>query len=260
LSEDFAMPLVVFEGRVFPAALEVTFSDPIVLGWRDHPTLPNCELQVILKRGALTVECDIERFDKQQHLSLLWKEVVELSGVSVTMLTFATGNGTTIVFDAMTLPGESRTQFRLSNDSLAQYCTAFKLAGPTFQKVHDLALREPLIHYALRDLNESITSPNRLTANCARVTETIRTLIHPLGPKDDRRPAWAKMQQDLNLSEGYIKYASEPALSHRHGTFEFVEGDTNQEIIRRVWIIVNRFWEYRLRGNAPLTAPEFPLL
>lgn len=37
-------------------------------------------------------------------------------------------------------------------------------------------------------------------------------------------------------------------------------GAVTTEVTRRSWVIMNRFMEYRLRGDKPLDAKEFPLL
>jgi len=131
--------------------------------------------------------------------------------------------------------------------------------GTSVFKIIELAMREPLIPYALRDLNECFI-PNRTTVNCARVIETIRYMIHPTTKDDKRDRAWKAMQRALNIEHSFIKLISDHALSHRHGSYAPVDASTNDEISHRTWEIMNRFLEYRKRDNHPLTAPDFPLL
>lgn len=254
------MATVIFEGCIFPSVLKLTCSQPIILGWRGHPSLADCEVEITIADGDISVKCEIEKFEKDQNLAALFKEVVELSGTVTSILAFASGDGTTIVFEKMTLPNDATTTIRLSDNSLAIHCTAYKLSGASIFQILELAMREPLLHYALRDLNETLTSPNRTPLNCARVIETIRFLILPQEVDEDRTPAWTKMREELNLTLDYIKFISKPALSHRHGAFEHVDGKTNTEISHRTWQAMNRFLAYRLRGNQRLRAPEFPPL
>jgi len=64
----------------------------------------------------------------------------------------------------------------------------------------------------------------------------------------------------LNISRDYQQWISEQAKGPRHGDPAFVPGDVTVEITHRTWVVMNRFLEYRKRGNQPLTAPDFPLL
>ncbi len=253
------MPTVTFKGRVFPELLKLTLSQPISLGWKNEQTGFNGIVEVTITDGVLTAKCELSKFDSNEHLALLYKEAFELSGILVNLSSFALGTGTTIVFETMTVPDGTTTEIRSADPTLAQHCTAFTLSGQSILDILDLAVKEPLIHYALRDLNDCFV-PNRTTINCARVVETIRTMILPTAASASRAPAWEKMRVALNLSAGYIKFISDQSISHRHGVFDPVDTKTNAELSHRTWKIMNRFLEYRKRNNKPLTDPEFPLL
>jgi len=254
------MPVVTFKGRVFPQVLHLTINPPITMGWKNHPLVEfDCEVEVKIDQGALDVKCTLNKFDFDKHMGQLYKEAYELSGVMICLYTFASGNGTTIIFDTFTLPNGTTSEIRTANESLADRCTVIDANGKNIHRVVELAMAEPLIHYALRDLNECFL-PNRTTVNCARVVETIRTMIHPTPGDGDRRPAWLAMQEALNFKQSYTQIISKNSLSHRHGAFEPVDGPTNEQIIQRTWEVMNRFLEFRIRGNQALSAPDFPEL
>lgn len=177
----------------------------------------------------------------------------------MTMLSFASGWGTTLVFETITFPTGITTEIRPGNEELAKECTAYSL-GQEMITLLPLIMAEPQVHYCLRDLNEALSVPNRVNINCGRVIDTIRNMILPSSADGDRRPSWAMMQSVLNLSPQYVRYISDSAVAHRHGDFVPFDGRVNADISQRAWKVMNRFLEYRKRNNQPLTAPEFPLL
>ena len=254
------MTVVIFKGRVFPQVLNLTINPPITMGWKNHPLIEfDCEVEVTINQGALDVKCTMNKFDFDRNMGQLYKEAYELSGIMACLYTFASGNGTTIVFDTFTLPDGKTSEIRPANEFLAKRCTVIDGNGKNIHRVVELAMAEPLIHFALRDLNDCFV-PNRTTVNCARVLETIRTMVHPTPVDGDRRPAWQAMQAALNIKQSYTQIITSNSLSHRHGAFEPVDGPTNEQIIQRTWEVMNRFLQFRIGGNQALSSPDFPEL
>jgi hypothetical protein len=253
------MPTVTYRGRVFPAGLNLTIS-PVTIGWKNPITNLNGEIEVTVTNGVLTAICELSLFDEEQHMALLYKEAFEIAGVMMTMLSFATGWGTTLVFETITLPNGVTTEIRPGNETLGKECTAYSAAGPDMLTLLPLIMAEPQIHYCLRDLNELLSVPNRVNINCGRVIDAIRNMILPTPPEGDRRASWAKMQSVLNLDPKCVRYIGDSSVPHRHGDFVPFDGKTTSDLSERTWKIMNRFLEYRKRQNQPLTAPEFPLL
>ncbi len=252
------MATVVFKGRVFPAALNLTMQPPLTVGWKDNPRLPDGQIEITISNGAVTCKCEISKYEHSVHFGYLYKEAYELTAIALHFHTFATGDGIIFILETVTAPDGQTTFIRYSQPNLAQHCTAFALNN-TLEAIQLMAT-EPLARFALNDLNESVAVPNRTTVNCGRVIETIRHMIHPTAGDADRRPAWLKMQEVLNLGPNYMKIIRDNSLSHRHGSFAEVDAMTNGEITIRTWQIMNRFLEYRKRGKQPLAQSDFPLL
>lgn len=85
-------------------------------------------------------------------------------------------------------------------------------------------------------------------------------MITPRVDSDSRRGAWAAMQAALNISESYQKWVTDLSAKPRHADRSYQTGIDVREALKRTWTIMNRFLEYRRRGNIPLTPPEFPKL
>jgi hypothetical protein len=114
------------------------------------------------------------------------------------------------------------------------------------------------IVFAFRDLIEAITLPHRAPVSCARAIEGLRNVIAGSGLA--RGQAWGEFNRVLQLDPAYTKLITTNSAGTRHGDHERISGAITTEITRRAWVIMNRFLEYRLRGDKPLDAKEFPLL
>ena len=79
-------------------------------------------------------------------------------------------------------------------------------------------------------------------------------------PDMPRKKAWAKFRESLRIDENYILLITDYSKAARHGNREYVPGPIAGEIVRRAWAIMNRFFEFRMRGNQPLPITEFPVL
>jgi hypothetical protein len=68
------------------------------------------------------------------------------------------------------------------------------------------------------------------------------------------------MQKALNLSPSYQKFVTQLSAGPRHGDPAVIASSETMESFVRTWNIMDRYIEYRLRKNTPLTSPEFPEL
>jgi hypothetical protein len=110
---------------------------------------------------------------------------------------------------------------------------------------------------ALNDLVTANTLPHYSPVTCARTIEGLRHLIAPgLQPKD----GWSSLRQNLNIDENYLKFITDHSKGPRHGDPQHIPGAITTDIITRTWVIMNRFLEYRKRGNDALPISEFPML
>jgi hypothetical protein len=110
----------------------------------------------------------------------------------------------------------------------------------------------------MHELIEAITLPGLVAINCGRALDGLRNIILP--NDTDRRSGWIKLQDELNLGKGFREFVMKISIPPRHGDRTDIPASVSQDILERSWKIMNRFIEYRRRGNQPLPISEFPPL
>jgi hypothetical protein len=258
------MPKVQFAGRIFPEAIQLSVKDHPQINWRDDENDLDINFAISIQNGAVTVDCDVNKFDPGLHLTSLYMRAFDLARVTVDLTAFCTGYGFTVLFEKFTSPSGEITNLGPHDPRLGALCTAFKMGQSPlstdendFHKVLVIVSTDWRIFFALRDLIEAITLPHESTTNCARVIERLRHVIAPNRPKGQ---AWRMLRNALNLSEPYLKLITDISTGPRHGDPTHIPGKTTVEISRRAWIIMNRFFEYKKRNAGSLPLADFPLL
>ena len=105
---------------------------------------------------------------------------------------------------------------------------------------------------------EAISSPRTIVPHCARAIDTLRVLSAPA--KANKKRGWEILQRNLQVSEEYVKLLSVETRASRRGDHQAVSGEMTSEISKRAWTIMNRYLEYRKRGDQPLPLDLFPPL
>jgi len=123
--------------------------------------------------------------------------------------------------------------------------------------ISKIVIGDTSVFIALDDLIHAVTSAHTQLADCGRVIERIRRII---APALDGGEAWHEMHKALNVSQPYQEWITKKSTGSRHGDSEYVPPEICTEVLQRTWVILNRFFEYRKRGNQPLMAAEFPNL
>jgi hypothetical protein len=185
---------------------------------------------------------------------------IDLARAAIDIFCFANGWGLTVWIDTFIKP-DGAEQFLLAQmPQLAPLCTAFNLApsGGKIEDVWRIVVGEPAIFMALNDLIAGITWPHYAPVNCARAIEGIRNMITPLGT--DRKQGWPLMRANLNIEQGYLSFITDQSTGPRHGDRAFIPGTEVNKTVERSWIVMDRFLEFRKRGNQPLPLVEFPML
>lgn len=148
------------------------------------------------------------------------------------------------------------------DSALARLCTSFSLNPQPGQtpvgKVWDLLLADLPLLLILDDLIEAITVTNRAPVSCARAIEGLRHLFAQSDASVSE--SWQEMRTALRLDRSFLQLITETSTAPRHGDRSFVPGTLVTEIVKRSWMVMDRFFHYRKRGNTPLPASEFPLL
>jgi hypothetical protein len=257
------MPVVIFKGTVRPVVHKLSISrlPKVRYGWPDQDL--TVDFTVKIAESRLEVECDVTRFDKTQHLSMLAMHAYHLSSAAVDSFCFYRGIGLTVFLELFVNVDGTETNLAAHSEEVGGLCTAFNLDpsyhGPNnIEAMYSLVVRDRLLLLAMNDLIVPISRFDLAAVNCARAIEALRTSMTPVDM--DRTQGWIVMQQNLNVGEAYLKFVTSLSTGPRHGNRRAPEAGQQAEIIKRAWVIMNRFLEFRKRGDQPLPVSEFPLL
>jgi hypothetical protein len=185
----------------------------------------------------------------------LYRRAFITAKLAIDLISFSSGTGLLLDFDNLIQPGGKTIPITFGYQPAQQLCKAYRYTD--ISKALSIILTDFDAATALGDLTETIISPNKVVINCARAIETIRNIIDS---NADRDTAWATMRTVLNCSKEYLQSVVTPSQTHRHGNYVSTANEEGNKILQRAWTIMNRFFEYRMRGNQSLAAPEFPLL
>lgn len=255
------MPKVTFVGRVFPACYQISLTDRNPLDWIWQEENIVLHFGVSIEKSIARVDCTLERF-KPDYIAEIHRRSFDIVRSAVNLAGFCSGVGYTVVFERFVDTLGKESMFAPQDPSLASLCTSFSLAPQQgkmpFGSMWDLVVADPALFLALDDLIVSITLPHHSVVNCARAVEGLRHLIASPGASVSQ--AWEQMRDALRLDRGFLQLITEGSTAPRHGDRAHIPGVTTTEIVRRSWIIMDRFLEYRKRGNTALPAADFPML
>lgn len=250
-----------FIGRVIPEISDVSFQSGAKVLWDIDAATRTCvQFEVVIEHSVVTVSCEYQGDIRQEHVDAMYIRAVDLTRANVDLLSFSTGLGLVVVLDHVIDRAGSKSAIWPQDSTLAPICTAYSMAGPLSQDFLGVArfvMEDPAIFMALNDLVTAISQAHCAPVNCARAVEGLRHLIAPgLG----REKQWAAMRDALRLEKSYLQPIMDNSTPGRHGNRAHVSGPVVRDIVQRSWTIMNRFFEYKKRGNAPLPQPEFSTL
>ncbi len=178
-------------------------------------------------------------------------------------LCFAHGLGLTLVLDELVEPDGTVKPLKYTSTRLARLCTAFNLTPgyigkDDYSAMFLLIVQEPALMLVFNDLIVAHTIPGHIEVNCGRAIEGIRNLLAPNDP--DRSKGWSELRSVLRLQRSYIDLIINASIAPRHGDKTYTSQDRAFAILDRSWVIMNRFLEFRKRGNIFLSPDEFPIL
>lgn len=254
------MTKIQFIGRVLPRRALVTSKVP-ELKWRLDQADIDVTFRVNIADSVINVECELEEYN-HSYITGLIKRATDLARGAVDVIVFAVGHSLTVVLETVIWPDGTPEAIRFYDPATPSLCTAYNLdpeRQADLDAVYRLVLTDAPLLGALHDLVEVLSVAHVACVNCGRVIDAIRRMITPPGVGLDRH-AWQAMHSALNVSREYLEWISKQAPGPRHGDRTFVPGDITTEVTHRTWAVMNRFLEYRKRGNQPLTYPDFPLL
>jgi hypothetical protein len=256
------MPIVHFKGKVLPyqpASFVVTAKDLPSVTWHDDYTKQDLKITTRIDASIIDIEFDCQSFNEQDPASFLMR-AWDLARAAVDLFSFKVGWGLSVIIDTLVKPDGTTATILPKMETLAPYSTSLDSSDPkvnNYDACYRLLVAEPPLFQAMNDLIVSITLPHHAVVNCARVIEGLRSLV---APGQDRKQGWAIMRATLNIEAAYLTYVTNLSTAPRHGDRTWIPGAPVKETTTRTWIVMNRFLEFRKRGNQPLPLAEFPLL
>jgi hypothetical protein len=220
-----------------------------------------CDITITIKNSAIDLQCDMNRYERKD-LEYVHKVAYDLARGAVNIMAFATGITLTVIFDQLINVDGTVSSFVCHTPDHAALCTAYELklneTPRDFGEILKIILTEPALFLALDDLITSTSLHHLITVNSARAIEGLRHAMAP--PGISRSQAWELFRTNLNITHNYLRLITDQSQSGRHGENKHVPGTITTEIGRRSWTVMNRFLEFRKRGNQRLPLAEFPLL
>jgi hypothetical protein len=257
------MPIVLFKGTVRPVIhkLSINGLPKIRYSWPNENLTVDFAVKVV--DSMLEVDCDVSHFDKDRHLSMLAMHAYHLSSVAVDSFCFFSGMGVTAFLEFFVDPDGKETNLAPQSEDIRGLCTAFDLSpsyrGPNnIGAMYSLVAKDRLLLLALNDLIVPISRFDLAIVNCARAMEALRTSMTPDGM--DRAQGWPIMHANLNVTKKYLSVITDSSRGPRHGDRRAPDSGQQAEVLKRAWMVMNRFLEYRKRGSVQLPESEFPVL
>jgi hypothetical protein len=212
--------------------------------------------KIHINNSIVDIECELNRFREEEFIHI-YMRALDLSTASVDTVAFSMGYGLSVILEQLVDPNGNKSVIAFNDPRLPPLCTAFNLQS-NFDEVHTMMLTNISLAHAVRDLIEAITRPHVSLVNCARAMDRLKHLIARSGSKDTS--AWQQMREALQIDLSYLKFITDHSAGPRHGRPDHVPGTITTNVTTRAWTIMNRYFEYRKRGQAQLPTAEFPLL
>jgi hypothetical protein len=249
-----------FLGQVFPGAVKISLKDMPLIEWKEPPNVAE-SYQIAVVDSKIDVTCVTNRYSEEKLFDQ-YMRAYDLVRAAVDIFAFTHGYGLMVVLNEQIKPDGTKADLFFEDKALPPLATAFNLDpkntdSSSYGVMFNMIISEPASFMALNDLIMAITVPHFAPVNCARAIEGVRHLI---APGVDRKQGWKVMRQNLNVQQSYLTQVTDTSTAPRHGDRTYIPGSVVQPIIKRSWIIMNRFLEFRKRGNQPLPIVDFPLL
>lgn len=261
------MKKVKILGKILPEVFKVTIGYNPSIKWKVEEIGLDLIFNYKIENSIIEITCDIEKW--QEDFSVhVYKMAYDIVRTAVNLVTFSTGSVFQISFERLIDPDGKETSIAIMYPELSALCRSYSLnkasgeKNEAFDNIFNIVLSDPTLFLALNDLCSAISTHDQTVIGCARVLESIRLLIWGEDTKTDkeRTNSWIKLQDTLNIGKDYMKFITDNSTGWRHGSRKFIPGDITTEITKRSWVIMNRYFELRLRKITRLPVADFPLL
>lgn len=255
------MPTVHFRGSILPSALKVNIDGISPFTSKEIATGEIMQLNVKIIESRMSVECTLDHYAPGDDISLMHTRATHVARVVADCFAFVNGYGLIVFLDEMEDVDGIVRKIVLQQNELSAYFTAFKNANGSidYDSLYRLVATDPNLSLALNDLIVAVSIPGHIAINCGRAIEALRKILVPVAPK--RTQGWLELRRVLQLEQSYVEFVTTASANPRHGSDRYLPTqDIHQEVMKRSWIIMNRFLEYKKRGDQPLPVAEFPIL
>lgn len=220
------------------------------------------DLSLQILEGKIIAECTTNS-TTANDISFICMRTLDAARAAANLVAFASGMGISVHLHTLIYDNGYESPITHAYNYLPRLCTAYPMPATNREHTELIeflflqAVADDTFSMALNDLIEAISFPHNGPFNCARALDGLRHLIAPGAPKED---GWSAVQKALNASDGYLRHISKSSERIRHADLSKRESTDVEEIIRRMWILMNRYLILRLGSHQSLSGPEFPLL
>jgi hypothetical protein len=222
---------------------------------------------IAIKKSVITITCETNRWS-EEVLAWILQYVHDWAGSIINLFTFSAGMVLHFHLDRCEYPDKTDHPLIGRGPDLAAIATACKVTddqGRVHVDMRDLmklVVTNPTLMLALHDLTSAVRHGNNSLTNCGRAVDGMRKALWGKDEVSDaeRKQSWEKLRNTLNVSQPYLETITSASTNPRHGSSAYIPAATRQDILRKSWTIMNRFLQYRLSGDLPLAAADYPTL
>ena len=259
------MALFKFYGRLLPPSpiIRLTMKDLPKVHWEDKQLGLVLDVTMSIVDSEVIISCEANLYSTKDDFGEVYRRVFDMARAAVDCFCYIKGMGLGVVLERVIPPSGIEHNILVERPDLAKLVTTFNLdrenKGNNFDTMFGIVLSDPSVFFAVNDLIASIAVSHHAPINCGRANETIREVMTPDGA--DKKQGWEAMRKNLNLDLAYLKFITDVSTAPRHGKRVGVTSQKDfNETINRSWTVMNRFLEYKKRGDKQLPLADFPLL
>jgi hypothetical protein len=253
------MDTIRFTGRIIPKVVELDVSFP-EFQWNEPELGISTAWRLSIFNSRVEAQCDSEKFlpDKFSFYFIRASDFLE---ALINIMAFNYGISVHCSLEKVIYPNGIISSLLARTDfDATKLCTAYRVDGSGNYSLSHAAVSvftDPSLFLYLSDLIGTLRTPQVSVVNCGRVIDSIRRMIAPnVGPA----AGWKEMHEMLNVSQGYQEYISKIASNPRHGDRSYIPGNITGDVLRRTWIIFDRYLHYKLGARKKLNLNTFPIL
>lgn len=252
-----------FVGKIFPEALRLSLGSAVRVKLDNTGVVPGPIIFTIaILEGVIDIEYVVNQYE-ESYRHFITARAFDLVRVCADVCSFAEGQGIVVVLETLVRPDGTSLPVSFGIPSLRNLCTVMR--GPSnlpngkedFQKVLNLVMADVPLFLVLNDLIQPLYVPHTILTNCGRVLDGLRKLV---APDEEAKKGWAVLRSIVNAGPDYMEWVSKRSTDPRHGSKASVSVGVIDEVLKRTWSVMNRFLEYRKKGNQGLDVDEFPTL